>query len=140
MKASLAFSSFLVPSFLALGCASSGSVSTTDRPEPDRPDDAVVDEYDAMLTLADYLRQVPGLVVTGSGQATHVEIRGVSSFYMDTQPLYVVDEQVAGHRYAHVASLVPARQIDYVRVLKGSDAALYGVRGGNGVILIVTKK
>lgn len=130
----------ILPAILALGCASSGSTNATDPSPQERPEDAVVDENGALLTLADYLRQVPGIVVSGSGSGTRVELRGASSFYLDTRPLYVVDEQVAGNDYFHVANLVPVRQIDHVRVLKGSDATVYGVRGGNGVILIVTKK
>jgi len=124
---------------LTLGCASHKQVAENTAPE-ERPDGAVVDEYNSMRTLADFLRRVPGIVVTGQGQQTRVEIHGVSSFYSSTEPLYVIDGEPAGTVYAHVASLVPAQHIDYVKVLKGSEATLYGVKGGNGVILIVTKK
>lgn len=140
MKTPVAVVSTLVLVILALGCASRGSADKAGTPTDEPPDGAIVDENSSMLTLADYLRRVPGVQVTGSGANTRVEIQGVSSFYLDTEPLYVVDGKTAGTDYAHVASLVPAKQIDYVKVLKGSEATMYGVRGGNGVILIVTKK
>lgn len=139
MKTSLIPLSTFVVISLALGCGPRGPVEEL-TPREERPAGAVADDNDRMLTLADYLRQIPGVVVSGSGANTVVEIHGVSSFYLSSQPLYVVDGQDAGTSYAHVASLVPAKHIDYVRVLKGSDATLYGARGGNGVILIVTKK
>lgn len=139
MKTALTvLSSFLVVS-VTLGCASRGSSDQAAEPEQ-LPRGAVTDQNQRMLTLADYLRQVPGVLVVGGGVDTRVEIHGVSSFYLSTEPLYVVDGQPAGYRYAPVAAVVPAQHIDYVRVLKGSEAAIYGVRGGNGVILIVTKK
>lgn len=140
MKTPVTFLSGLVLVTWSLGCASSGSGSKERNIEPDLPPGAVVDEHSSMLTLADFLQRVPGVRITGSGPNTQVEIRGVSSFYLNNEPLFVIDGEVAGTRYAHVVHLVPVKQIAYVRVLKGPDAAIYGVRGGNGVILIVTKK
>jgi TonB-dependent SusC/RagA subfamily outer membrane receptor len=135
MKAAASFASGLMLLTFTLGCASSGLA-----PQPERPEGAIVDEDESILTLADYLRRVPGVLVTGAGAATRVEIRGVSSFLLSNEPLYVIDGNPIGTRYADAASAVPVREIDYVRVLKGTDASIYGVRGGNGVILIVTKK
>jgi TonB-dependent SusC/RagA subfamily outer membrane receptor len=140
MKAAARFASGFVLATLTLGCVSSGPAGEESAPRPERPDGAIVDEAQSMLSLADYLRRVPGVLVTGSGVNTRVEIRGVSSFLLNTEPLYVIDGQEVGTRYADAARMVPVQQIDYVRVLKGSDAAIYGVRGANGVILIVTKK
>ena len=139
MKNSLIPLSSLAVAFLLPACSPKAPVDDL-TPIEDRPAGAVADDNDRMLTLADYLRQIPGVVVSGSGANTVVEIHGVSSFYLSSQPLYVVDGQSAGTSYAHVASLVPAQHIDYVRVLKGSEATVFGARGGNGVILIVTKK
>lgn len=140
MQAPRKLLSLLIPVMLALGCGFLRPSSTAERPEPARPDGAVADEHDSMLTLADFLKRLPGVHVMGSGANTRVEIRGASSFFLSGDPLYVLDGQAAGNNYAHVAGLVPAKHIDYVQVLKGSDAAIYGVRGGNGVIVIVTKK
>lgn len=39
-----------------------------------------------------------------------------------------------------VNNMLSPTNIDYVRVLKRGDATIYGLRGGNGVIEIFTKK
>ncbi|MEX0660318.1 MAG: TonB-dependent receptor plug domain-containing protein [Balneolaceae bacterium] len=100
------------------------------------PKGSVSDDKDFYRDLSDYLRRIPGVNVT---QNT-VTIRGISSFTSGIEPLFVIDGQVVGTSYAQVKNMISVRQIDYVQALKGSDAATYGVRGGNGVILIVTKK
>src|SRR5690625_6462279 len=68
-----------------------------------------------------------------------VTIRGINSFNSGIEPLFVINGQIIGSSYSQANSMVNVRDIDYVRVLKGPDAATYGVRGGNGVVLIVTK-
>lgn len=130
------------------GCASSNT-STSDQnnrsgatysSEDDRPDGAIVDEYGFGISLSDYLRRVSGLTVRGSGSNVSVNIRGTSSFMSTNEPLFVLDGQTIGRSYSDVENMVNVRDIDHVRVLKGSNASSYGVRGGNGVVLIVTKK
>lgn len=105
-----------------------------------RPADGISDDRDRYRNLADYLYRVPGVNVRGSGNNAVVTIRGINSFQSGIEPLFVIDGQVAGSSYSQVNSNINVRDIDYVRVLKGSDAAIYGVRGGNGVIEIVTRK
>lgn len=124
-------------SLLFVGC---GSVSNTVADNDNRPEGSISDDNDRYTSLADYLRKVPGVNVMGSGENVTVQIRGVSSFSMSNSPLYVVDGQAVGNSYSGANRMVDPRYIDYVRVLKGPDAALYGVRGANGVIEIVTKK
>lgn len=90
--------------------------------------------------LADYLRRLPSVRVTGSGDNINVNIRGSSSFTSDTRPLYVVDGQPRGTSYAEVNRSIDISEIASVRVLTDSDAAAYGVRGANGVIEITLKR
>lgn len=123
---------------LLMGCASSGTNKNGSLET--RPRNAVSDDTNSATNLADFLRKVSGVTVMGSGDNVRVNIRGSSSFYGTTEPLYVVDGQPVGTSYSEVNNMVNVREIDYVNVLKGSDAAIYGVRGGNGVIEIVTKK
>lgn len=87
--------------------------------------------------LSDYLVRISGVTVTGSGAATQVRIRGTSSFMGGNEPLYVLDGRVMGQSYNSV-SFVDRGEIYSVRVLKGSEASSYGVRGANGVIEITT--
>jgi len=83
----------------------------------------------------------PGAIIrqTDDGGIS-VEIRGPSSFYGSSEPLYVVDGvPVQAERNGALRGLNP-HDIAWIKVLKNpEDIAIYGVRGGNGVILIQTK-
>jgi TonB-dependent SusC/RagA subfamily outer membrane receptor len=87
--------------------------------------------------------QVAGMFVSASGdpsgEDTQVNIRGISTLN-DNSPLYVIDGHSIGNSYVEANKIVAPNDIDYVRVLKGPDASIYGVRGANGVIEIVTRK
>ena len=98
---------------------------------------------------------VPGLWSTSqsgmpmSGNSTF--IRGIRSMYTSNQPLYIVDGQpmedpaifqsgISGYDYNPIASLDPM-DITNITVLKDYlGAAVYGMKGSNGVILIETLK
>lgn len=75
--------------------------------------------------------KVPGVTVTG----TKIIIRGISSFNASTDPLLVVDGQVM-----QSIDDIPPAEVENISILKGSESAMYGSRGGNGVILITLKK
>ncbi|HZH64237.1 MAG TPA: SusC/RagA family TonB-linked outer membrane protein [Flavisolibacter sp.] len=86
--------------------------------------------------------RVPGLLAnSGSGQPganANVRIRGTSSLGGQTQPLYVVDGVPLAS--GDLATLNP-NDFESVTVLKDANAsALYGARGGLGVIVITTKR
>ena len=100
------------------------------KPNEDRPSN---------LSLADMLQRVPGVNVSGSGMNVSVQVRGVSSFNLSNEPLYVVDGVPVGSSYASVATTLNPNEIKRIKLLTGSEATLYGVRGANGVILITRK-
>jgi len=77
--------------------------------------------------------RVPGVMVNGY----RVIIRGVSSFHGGTDPLFLVDN-IPVEPY-NALSMVPA-EVQRIEVIKGPEAAIYGSRGGNGVIAIYTKR
>lgn len=124
-------------SLLFAGCSSVGS-SVSD--ESGRPDGSISDDMNYYRSLADYLENVPGVNVQGSGGSAYITIRGISSFNTTNEPLYVIDGHAVGNSYIEANRIVTPNDIDYVRVLKGPDASIYGVRGANGVIEIVTRK
>ena len=94
------------------------------------PDDTVI-EIQSPQSLADYLRRVPGLIISGN----NVSIRGRGA------PLYIVDGVQIGRSYTQADRSVSVFDIDRVEVLKNAaDLALYGYRGQNGVIKIYTKR
>ncbi|WP_422360142.1 SusC/RagA family TonB-linked outer membrane protein [Reichenbachiella sp.] len=84
--------------------------------------------------------QIAGVNVQASsgapGAQSNIQIRGISSLQGDNTPLFVVD----GIPYSDNPNIAPS-QIASIDVLKDAgSAAVYGVRGANGVILITTKQ
>ncbi len=81
--------------------------------------------------------QAAGVNVVNSGVPggdTNIYIRGITSFG-NTQPLVLIDG-VEGN-----LDNISSGEIESMQVLKDAGAAsIYGVRGSNGVILVVTKK
>ncbi len=128
-----------IAALFAISCATSDSATQTELRQVQQPIDVVNDDKDYHRDLADFLRRVPGVNITGSGNNQRVTIRGISSITSGIEPLFLIDGLIAGTSYMEVNNRINVRDIDYVRVLKGSDAAIYGVRGGNGVVMIVTK-
>jgi TonB-dependent SusC/RagA subfamily outer membrane receptor len=91
------------------------------------------------LSLGDMLRRLPGVQVSGNNMNIRVKISGAESFMSGTDPLYVLNGVAVGTNYAQVAGVINPNDITSLSVLKGADAAIYGTRGANGVILIRTK-
>ena len=102
--------------------------------------------------------KIAGVQVTGTsgsvGASSRIVLRGASSITGNNEPLYVVDgvpidnSAAGGNAGAfggvdipNGASDINPDDIESVQVLKGPNAAaLYGLRAGNGVIVITTKK
>ena len=86
------------------------------------------------------------------GASSRISVRGNSSLSANQQPLIVVDgvpisndtQRTGDNTYQGVdfgsgLSDINPEDIESISVLKGGSAALYGMRAGNGVILITTK-
>ncbi|MGB6269312.1 MAG: SusC/RagA family TonB-linked outer membrane protein, partial [Olleya sp.] len=101
--------------------------------------------------------KVAGVQVTGTsgsvGASSRIVLRGNSSITGNNEPLYVVDGVPIDNRsfgnagsgggvdLPNGAADINPDDIESVTVLKGPNAAaLYGLRAGNGVIVITTKK
>ncbi|MFC7523876.1 SusC/RagA family TonB-linked outer membrane protein [Parapedobacter sp. GCM10030251] len=93
------------------------------------------------------------------GGSQRIVIRGNTSISGNNQPLYVIDgmpmdnsqiassgndiNKVAGsyQDWGSILNFINPDDVEEISVLKGpTAAALYGARGGNGVVLITTKK
>ena len=106
-----------------------------------------VDSYDRSKdsgvlysSLADRLRKIGGLTISGTGNNVKVLIRGMSSIKFSNEPIFVVDGFNLGRGYARANNSIDVNQIKSIRVLKGpAQTALYGEEGKNGVIIIKTK-
>jgi len=86
------------------------------------------------------------------GASSRISVRGNSSLSADQQPLIVIDgvpvsndtKRTGDNTYRGVdfgsgLNDINPEDIESISVLKGGSAALYGMRAGNGVILITTK-
>ncbi|NTS43232.1 TonB-dependent receptor [Flavisolibacter sp. BT320] len=72
------------------------------------------------------------------GDGAGIFIRGVSTFGGGTEPLYVIDGIVRGR---NDFTQLDASEVESVSVLKdASSAAIFGVKGANGVVLVTTKR
>ncbi|MBO3270009.1 TonB-dependent receptor plug domain-containing protein [Hymenobacter defluvii] len=81
--------------------------------------------------------RVAGVQVTGSPTNMSVVIRGVNSFSGNNSPLFIIDGVQTD---ASIVNSIPVQDVESVEILKGASAAIYGSRGGNGVIAIFTKR
>lgn len=110
-----------------------------------------------VTVAAQLIGKVAGLEITkpsnGPAGSTRIIIRGLSQLSGDNRPLIVIDGIPVDNTNARSAGLYGGRDsgdgfssinpddIENITVLKGPSAsALYGSRGGNGVVLITTKK
>lgn len=101
--------------------------------------------------------KVAGVQVTGTsgsvGASSRIVLRGNSSITGNNEPLYVVDGVPVDNRsfggagsgggvdLPNGAADINPDDIESISVLKGPNAAaLYGLRAGNGVIVITTKR
>jgi TonB-dependent SusC/RagA subfamily outer membrane receptor len=99
--------------------------------------DFVLEVTDEMRTYGSVLEmiqgRIPGVMVTGNS----VLIRGPSTFLGSNEPLYLIDNIPVD--VSAVQSMSPM-DVERIEVLKGPSAAIYGVRGANGVIAIFTRR
>ncbi|MCF0071790.1 TonB-dependent receptor plug domain-containing protein [Dyadobacter sp. CY261] len=85
------------------------------------------------MSVLDMLQgRVAGVSVTGSGMNAVVSIRGNRG-----EPLFVLDGMPVDKSLIASLNVYDVESID---VLKGPSAAIFGSRGGNGVIAVLTKR
>ena len=85
--------------------------------------------------------RLAGVQITTSegqpGSDFRILVRGGNSITQDNSPLYVVD----GIQIENALSVISPQDIASVDVMKDAAAtAIYGARGGNGVVIITTKR
>ena len=97
-------------------------------------------DNNSSLTLVNYLRRVPGVQVDQRGSDISVMIRGMSSIGNSNQPLFVVNNTPVGNSYQEAVNAVDVNDIKTINVIQGTEGQqVYGMRGSNGVIQILTK-
>ena len=131
-----------------LACAASLACASGSNTRPTRPmsleakDTASVANADGKSMEDLFAGKFPGVQVNRAANGgIQILIRGgANSFYAGDEPLYVVDDTPLAPGSRGIVYLNP-NDIERIEVLKNpSDVALYGIRGGNGVVKITTKR
>lgn len=96
-----------------------------------------VNTAESGLDLTTYLRRIPGVQITGSGERATIQIRSNASGGAEYRPLYVVNGTVLGNDYGTVYRSIDPNEIESVQVLKTpAETSRYGSQGSSGVIYI----
>ncbi len=66
-----------------------------------------------------------------------IMIRGPSSFMLSNEPRFIVDGVFVGSQ--NFLNIYP-RDVERIEIFRGASAAIFGVRGGTGVILAYTRR
>lgn len=87
-------------------------------------------------------RYVPGIVLSRTSDGSvALRIRGAATFTgRDPFPLYILNDMPIPAGPEGAVPTVNPFDIESIRVLKGNEAAVYGIDGANGVIVITTRK
>jgi len=114
-----------------------GAVSTIDLKQ--------VEDVPALSLSAALRGTVPGLSISGgtqrAGQGTTITVRNPVVYSKDSQqgtnPIFVIDDVI---RTQSDFDLLDQNVVESVSVLKDAEAAIYGVSGANGVVIVRTKR
>lgn len=127
---------------LGFGTAACGGTLPPEEPRPERDTNPSVLERSEMnqtaITMEELLLgRLPGVEVRRVRGGLSVLIRGISSFTTSNEALIIIDGvQSSG---TMLASVNP-EDVERVEVIKDGAAALYGVRGANGVLIVTTRR
>lgn len=135
---------------LLAGCGRAGQTSEGDTavaPAADADEGPAVTSEDIARDPSQPIERVlmsrfPGVWITQTGDGgIAVRIRGVTTINASSAPLYVVDGVPIQAGPGGSLTGINPYDIETIKVLKDPvDTAMYGFRGGNGVIVITTKR
>lgn len=131
LKRESLLSGMLLSFLLLTGCAATSSSQSGERKSTYNTIYAEEIIQSNAQSFADLLVGRIAGVYTENGE---LRIRGNSSIQGNNEPLYVLDNIPLTTPPNLVIS-----NIESIQVLKGNDAARYGIRGMNGAIVITTK-
>ena len=133
---------------IAAACSSGSGGPRESAPEPEQSKAGqTVTAKDVQTTGGESVEKAlegrfPGVTILRSSDGGFsVRIRGAASFSGPNAPLYVIDGQpVEPGPNGSITGINPY-DIESIKVLKdAASTAMYGLRGGNGVIVIKTKR
>lgn len=81
--------------------------------------------------------RLSSIVIRRARGHTWIELRGPSSINANTEALIIVDGIQNSTR--GLLAMNP-EHVQRIQLLKGASASAYGVRGGNGVVIVTTRR
>ena len=101
-------------------------------------------QRDGVLRVEEMLRRVPGVTVARLASGSYsVRVRGggarLTANSSPSEPLFVLDGMPLPVGPGALDN-VPPSDVERIDVLKDAEAAIYGSRGANGVILVRTRR
>jgi TonB-dependent SusC/RagA subfamily outer membrane receptor len=122
---------------LTTGCGHRGAGPNAGRDGPRRD---ILDQDDVTVPISTMERfisnRLPGVVIRRLGGNPSIQIRGSSSFSSSNEARIVVD----GREMSTAGFLMMSpSDVQRIRVLRGANAAIYGRRGANGVLVVTTR-
>lgn len=138
----------LLPVALFVGVANGCAPRTASTPRPSPPTPSTVTAEEIARNASDQpiekvlQGRVSGVTIERAADGgIAVRIRGASSFYGNNEPLYILDGSPMMPGPGGALTGLNPHDIESIQVLKNpADTAIYGIRGGNGVIIIKTKR
>lgn len=93
----------------------------------------------SLSNTVDAVKMLPGVVMMSNRLTIRGGLPSLAGTLSDVEPLLIVDgvNTRAGSVVDYLNSIPPSN-IDYIEVLTGPEAAIYGSRGGNGAIVVKT--
>jgi iron complex outermembrane receptor protein len=93
-------------------------------------------------SIEDVIRShVPGAQIVHSREGFAIRLRGATSIYGSNDALIVLDGMpLAQGSAASALAAIRPEEVSRIDVLKDGMAAIYGVRGANGVVVIQTRR
>jgi hypothetical protein len=100
-------------------------------------DNVIYVDPNEIAGYSDIIQYIQGRVAGVDASNDRVIIRGISTIYGSTDPLFLIDEIQVD---ANTAKSVNLFDVQRIEILKGPRAAFFGSQGSNGVIAIFTRK
>lgn len=119
--------------FLVSNCGTSKSTTSATNTTNDEKNRGTV-------TLLDQIRKLPGVIVRNNVPLVNKAANSFAGSPGTKEPLYVLNSYPVGNSFRSLNQLVDNFNVKKIELLTGPDAAVYGSRGANGVIVITTYK
>lgn len=114
------------------GCKSHINSTTINQNNPPQQNNSSQD-------LTARLQGFSGVQIQGTGSNATISIRGINSFELNNEPLFIIDGTQFSGSYSALYNSISVNDIKKIEVLKdGGSLGMYGVNGANGVIKIAT--